>query len=369
MRIPVMLEPAFQRSLWCKQTLNGIFAEAKRKKYTLRFMPGDALAPWDEEELFGGGPRQVIVVATSVSWIPQTLRCLEKRQIRAILINYDSFAQPSSHSVVRMDYVNAMQRLMGYFYHYGRRRVALVGFNPNSSADRMKARFFVSALRAQGDDDPQRHVFQNHGDLRACFARFLPFASDYDALICANDLVAVSALRQLRQAGVAVPERLFLAGFGESILAQHTCPSITTATLDHEEMGRQAVMLFAYMHRQNACVTASIQVESRLAVRQSTQNLPATGDLVLEAGMGDAESVDFYRDEEVQALLREEEFCCGLDALDWDILALLAQSVPLEAIAERCQSTPSTVGYRIRQMQARAGVASRQALLERLAGG
>lgn len=367
MRIPILIEPAYRRSVWCRQTLNGLFAEAKRKKYTLRFVPGDVDAEWDEEELFGGGARLMIVAGTSVSWIPQALRTLEKRQVRAILINYDSFAQPSSHSVVRMDYVNAMRRLMGYLYQAGRRRVALFGFNPNSSADRIKAQFFTGVLRARGDAAPDRHVFRNEGDLRACFARFLPVAGEYDALICANDLVAVSALRQLRGAGIAVPERLFLAGFGESVLAQRVYPSITTAILDHEEMGRQAVTLFAYMHRQRVPVTASVRVACKLAVRQSTQGIPEAAGLALAPEGEAASAVDFYRDAEVRALLEEEEFCFGLDELDWEILTLLAQGMPVEAVAERCQSTPSTVGYRIRQMQARAGADSRRALLERVA--
>lgn len=367
MQITVMVEPAFQHSFWCRQTLEGIFAEAKRKKYALRFADGASYAQADYDALLSGGPRQLILVGTSVSWIPDVLRVLEKHQVRAILINYDSFARPSVHSVVRMDYVNAMQRLLGYFYHYGRERVALFGFNPNSSADCIKAQFFTAVLHARGDAEPQRHIFHNDGDLSACFNRFLSYAAAYDALICANDLVAVSALGQLQRAGIAVPEQLFLAGFGESILAQRSRPSITTATLDHAEMGRQAVMLCAYMQRQRAQVTASIRVESRLAVRESTQNLPDEAPPLTEPEGEGAASIDFYKDPQVQRLLDMEAFLFSLDSLDLDILTLLEKNVPLEAIAERCQSSTSTVGYRIRNMQTRAGVATRQALLERVA--
>lgn len=367
MQITVMIEPAFQHSFWCKQTLEGIFAEVKRKKYALRFVSGAVYAKADYDAILAGGPRQLILVGTSVSWIPDVLRVLEKHNVRAVLINYDSFARLSDHSVVRMDYVNAMQRLMSYLYHHGRRRVALFGFNPNSSADRIKERFFTSALRGRGDGEPQRHIFHNEGDLRACFARFLPHWAGYDALICANDLVAVSALGQLQRAGIAVPGQLFLACFGESILAQHSRPSITTATLDHREMGRQAVMLCAYMQRQRAQISATVRVESRLAVRQSTQDLPDEAPPLIALEGEEIQSVDFYRDEEVQRLLDMEAFLSGLDSLDLEILPLLEKNVPLEAIAEQCQSSASTVGYRIRNMQARAGVASRQALLARLA--
>ena len=358
MQIHVMIEPSFRHSYWCKQAVNGILAEVKRKKYALHFLDEP---PANPSAVFGDNPRLVIVIGTSISWIPQVLRSFEANGIHAILINYDFFSLPASHSVVHMDYVNAMQRLMGYFYHYGRRRIALFGSNPNSSSDRIKEQFFM--LSAPGSE---AHVFRNYGSIQECFDRFLPHAHEYDALICANDLVAVAALKHLRKAGIDVPGKLLLAGFGESILAQKVEPTLTTATLHHEEMGRQAVTLFAYMYRQNAHVTASVQVECELVVRASTLHLPALSDMLLQPADSGAAAINFYKDAEVQQLLELEEFYFGLDSLDQEILALLEQNVPLEEIAERCQTSTSTIGYRIRSMQQRSGASTRQELLRRV---
>ena len=363
MQIFAMVEPAFRHSLWCERVVNGMYTEAKRKKYAVRFVED-----WPAEygALRADGARMVVVVGTSISWIPRALAEISARALRAILVNYDSLGQLSNHSVVRMDYVHAMRRVMGYCAHHGRRRMALLGVNPNSSADRIKEEFFLAALKGQGELEPQRHIFYNRGDVSACLARFLAAWQTYDALLCTNDLVAVFALRELQKQGVAVPERMFLAGFGESVLSRQAQPSITTVTLDHEQMGRQAVRLYAYLSRQSLPVTASIRVESRLVVQESTAGLADAGHLFPQPDDGAVERVDFYRDGQVRELLALESFYAGLDPLDEEILHALARDMSIEQIAEACQASVSTIGYRIRNMRLRAGASSRRELLQRV---
>ena len=366
MRIPVIIEPNYRHSVWCKQTLTGMFDEAKRKKYSLVFVDGNAYAYEDYDALFSGNKRLVILIGTSVSWIPETLSMLERKGVHGLLVSFETPSNMMLQGVVRMDYVSAMHQLMQYYAAHGRTRVALYGFNPNSSADRIKEQYFCTMRQAAGDEQPQRHVFYNYAALGRCFEAFQPHADEYDALICANDIVAVSAIRHLREAGVPVPDRMFIAGFGESVLSRTMHPSITTATLDHEEMGQQAITLYAYLTRQEANVVASVRVQSKLLARESTRCLPVVDTPPVEFISERVKSVDFYSDDEVQSLLALEEFYLTLDDLDVDILRLLGQNVTLEAIAQICCTTVSTVGYHLRRMQAKIGVASREELYGRV---
>lgn len=363
MLIPVMIEPAFRQSHWCRQVINGILGEAKRKKYTIRFLNDGQQSAMDDPVLFGRAPRLVIVVGTSISWIPNMLRSLENHGIQAILINYDSFAPYASHSVVCMDYVKAMRQVMGYYYHYRRYHIACFGLNPNSSADRIKENYFLAALASRGDTNPAAHVFHNHADISVCFQGFLHHAAQYDALICANDIVAIAAAQLFQASGVRVPEDMFIVGFGESILSDKTTPSITTVHLDHEKMGGQAVMLFAYINKQSLHLTASVRVESQLIVRDSTNNLPFSPDMMPQTVSEPVDSVDFYQDPEIKRLQTLEDFYYHADELDQQILELLQKSISLESIAEQCSASVSTIGYRIRNMQSRLCISSRHELL------
>ena len=362
MIIPVIIEPAYKDSHWCQRMIQGILDEAKRKKYTVHFFSSyeEEVPPFFAKNK---GPRLIIIAGTSISWIPACVESLEKQNIRAILINYDLFTPYANHSVVRMDYVKAMQHLISYLKGCGRRHIACFGLNPNSSSDRIKESCFVAAESSQGSGDPRTHVFYNRADIKECFEQFLPRASTYDAMICANDIVAVSVLKMLQSSGIRVPDDLFLAGFGESVLSSKVTPSLTTISLDHEKLGHQAVLLYTYLSRQSMQITASIRVESTLVVRGSTGNMPYIPSQASFSAADPPGNINFYKDPETRRILDIEDFYKHSDDLDRQILLYMQKNETQERIAELCSTSVSTIHYRVKNMQNRLGLSSRRELL------
>ena len=59
-----------------------------------------------------------------------------------------------------------------------------------------------------------------------------------DAVFACSDLMAVGALRVLREAGRRVPEDVALVGFDDSPLCRHTDPELSSVAQPVEEMGR-----------------------------------------------------------------------------------------------------------------------------------
>ncbi|CAI9410797.1 LacI family DNA-binding transcriptional regulator [Aestuariimicrobium sp. T2.26MG-19.2B] len=57
-----------------------------------------------------------------------------------------------------------------------------------------------------------------------------------DGLVCATDLIAVSAIRVLRDRGFSVPEDVLVVGFDDVPLAQFLTPSLSAVRPDHEGM-------------------------------------------------------------------------------------------------------------------------------------
>ncbi len=363
MIIPVIIEPAYKDSHWCQRMIQGILDEAKRKKYAAHFFHH-----YEKEvpSFFAKhkGPHMIIIAGTSISWIPACIEFLEKQNIRAILINYDPFTPYANHSVVRMDYVKAMQRLIGYLNDCGRHHIVCFGLNPNSSSDRIKESCFAAAEASQGSMDPYAHIFYNRANIKECFKQFLPHASLYDAMICANDIVAISALKMLKSSGIKVPDDIFLAGFGESILSDKVTPSLTTISLDHEKLGHQAVLLYSYLCRQDMPITASVRVESTLIVRKSTDNIPYRPGITYFTPADPSGNIDFYKDPETKRILDIEDFYQHADDLDQQILFYMQKNETQESIAELCSTSVSTIHYRVKNMQNRLGLSSRKALLD-----
>ncbi len=348
MLVPALIET--EGSIWVRQTLDGLMKEAARRKYRFIQLDGNAYTALDYGALFGQERRLVIIAGASKAWMAQALRFFAEQGIDAVIINFDPQEPMMPLGEVRMDYDNAMHTLLTYLSECGRRNIACFGFNPNSSADMFKKRYFEWWSRLPGNDG-RAEVFLNYGSLETCYAQFRA-AEGFDAAICANDIVAVFLTKRLRDSGISVPEQMYVAAFGNSLLAQRVRPAITTASLDYYEMGRQAVILYAHLCRQRAAVSMSVRVHSRLMIRESTALTP------MREGFpehpiydgGDAMNVDFYSDEDVMRLLLAEQMFHACDAVDEALLRGFLHGDTYEKQQEALYLTADALKYRKKRL-------------------
>lgn len=100
---------------------------------------------------------------------------------------------------------------------------------------------FRSALAAAGlpaDAAPVETAdFTNLGG-QAAMARLLDRAPDLDGVFVASDLMALGALRALRDAGRAVPDDVAVVGFDDVREAELSTPPLTTMHQPLDELGR-----------------------------------------------------------------------------------------------------------------------------------
>jgi DNA-binding LacI/PurR family transcriptional regulator len=145
---------------------------------------------------------------------------------------------------VGIDDVTATERLVEHLVTvHGRTRLLHVSgtLDHQTGVDRRDG-FLRAALRHGLDD-----VTVLEGDLSeasgAAAVRDLlagPVDDRPDAIVFANDDMAVGGLHELRRAGVRVPEDVSVVGFDDFGLARVTTPGITTVRVPAEEMGRIA---------------------------------------------------------------------------------------------------------------------------------
>ena len=94
-----------------------------------------------------------------------------------------------------------------------------------------------------------------------------------DAIFACNDLMAVGALRALRQFGVAVPEAVEVIGFDDIDLARLVEPPLSTVSQPALEMGARSAELLLRLMAGGAPETTVM--EPRLVLRGTTRNPPA----------------------------------------------------------------------------------------------
>ena len=92
----------------------------------------------------------------------------------------------------------------------------------------------------------------------------------FDAVICANDLLAVGLMHELAAAGLRVPDDVAVVGMDDSELAEQSFPPLTSVNLGSAERGRRAAELLLARIEDNDRTPRRIVVQPSLSIRRST---------------------------------------------------------------------------------------------------
>ena len=79
--------------------------------------------------------------------------------------------------------------------------------------------------------------------LEHCARYGLALGTDVDAVFAVNDVMAVGAMTALREAGVALPGPVGVAGFDDIATLRDVHPPLTTVHVPLEDVGARAVHL------------------------------------------------------------------------------------------------------------------------------
>ncbi|MFI6322970.1 LacI family DNA-binding transcriptional regulator [Nonomuraea sp. NPDC050556] len=174
---------------------------------------------------------------------------------------------------VRTDSRTGIRLALEHLYALGRRRIGLVNGPLDTVPGHARAAGYRDALDALGL--PYDETIVQIGDFyRADGARavetLLSRAGDVDALVCANDLIALGALDVLRKAGRKVPDDVAVVGMDDTDLAAASWPSLTSVSLGAAERGRAAAQLLLDRLERGDAPPRVVTVQPRLVIRAST---------------------------------------------------------------------------------------------------
>ncbi|MEU5717828.1 LacI family DNA-binding transcriptional regulator [Streptomyces sp. NPDC020403] len=157
---------------------------------------------------------------------------------------------------------------------HGLRRLAFVGGDPDSPDAEARFRGFREACRDAGLPVPQEPDLRTAMMTQAEGARAAETLLDRgsgrpDAVLFANDQMAVGALRALERRGVRVPEDIAVTGFDGIPLSRIVRPSLTTVRQPIRQLGEQAVELLVQRLADRSREPVSLELPVSLARRAS----------------------------------------------------------------------------------------------------
>jgi DNA-binding LacI/PurR family transcriptional regulator len=179
------------------------------------------------------------------------------------------------HSDAYTSYVDAdneggARAAVTYLLEQPRRRVAVIAGPQDMAVGALRLLGYREALEHAGVAIDERLIgFGDFSEVsgEAAMRALLARCPDIDAVFAASDLMAVGAMRALRDLGRRVPDDVAVIGFEDSAIARQTDPPLTTVHQPVETMGREMAKLL--LARIAGADAASVVVETHLVRRSS----------------------------------------------------------------------------------------------------
>ncbi|MDT9695345.1 LacI family DNA-binding transcriptional regulator [Streptomyces sp. P17] len=176
-------------------------------------------------------------------------------------------------SYVTSDNAGGAAAAVRYLLGSGRRRIATITGALDMDVGRSRLAGWRAAHEEAGVPADERLVevgdFTEEGGRRA-MRSLLERAPELDAVFAASDLMAVSALSELRRQKRQVPGDVAVVGFEDSVLARHTNPPLTTVRQPVEELGRTMAGILLDEITEAAPAGRQLTLPTELVVRESS---------------------------------------------------------------------------------------------------
>ncbi|WP_440710932.1 LacI family DNA-binding transcriptional regulator [Herbiconiux sp. YIM B11900] len=176
---------------------------------------------------------------------------------------------------VRADSVRGIALAVDHLIEQGRQRIAFVNGPVDTVPGAARLNGYLRALTEQGrplnaDAQVNASDFTYRAGLDAAAA--LLDQTSPDAIVCANDLLAVAAMKVVSKRGLRVPDDIAIVGMDDTDIADLAQPAITSVDLRSTKRARVAAKLLLRRLDDPQAPVEQVVIEPRLVVRGSSVN-------------------------------------------------------------------------------------------------
>lgn len=173
-------------------------------------------------------------------------------------------------SFIDIDNVSAAMKATQHLLNLGRKRIATITGNHDSTVTEDRLEGYRKGLRAAGCEPGNEWIVE--GDFTEVsgylgMKTLLPLKPD--AVFCQSDIMAAGAMRTIQEAGLRVPEDIALVGFDDIPIARQLKVPLTTIKQPITRLGVKAVELLIDLIENGTKPARRIILDTELIIRDS----------------------------------------------------------------------------------------------------
>jgi LacI family transcriptional regulator len=189
------------------------------------------------------------------------------------IVFYDVGVPKRNIANIRVNYRRGIEKVVEYLYDLGHRKLGFIGHHGMLGPISERARAVTDAVaRYSSGVEVQVGAAEEdslEGGRRALRA-LLNTGYAPTALICVNDIMAVGALRELRERGLRVPDDVSVTGFDNIKLSEFSYPALTTVHIPRDRIGHTICGHLIPQEDRPVTVEREVTIDPEFVVREST---------------------------------------------------------------------------------------------------
>ncbi|MGB5716908.1 MAG: GntR family transcriptional regulator [Gammaproteobacteria bacterium] len=208
-----------------------------------------------------------------ISCFPRIENLVQKIHEKLPVVCIDNRSPDESIPSLTIDNFNSVVDSVNYLCSLGHERIGFITGLDDSDVGKKRLAGYLSALKNHGIDEDTSLIFK--GDYTFETGRtgadyFLSLNTRPTAIMCANDTMAVSAIKELSRRGLKVPDDMSIVGFDNIVISSQIIPALTTVSVPFEDIAKQAVALLDSVLNDNVPEDRHMTLPCRLVVRDSS---------------------------------------------------------------------------------------------------
>jgi LacI family transcriptional regulator len=202
---------------------------------------------------------------------PALIDELARREVRVVFNDIGIVSQYMSNIV--LDYSAGIEEAVGHLVSLGHTRIAHIAGSSQIRSGVIRREAFITAMKRFFPDSPEVLIFE--GDFRFESGRLaatniLKLEELPTALVVANDMMALGAMQELKQAGLSIPHDISIIGFDDIAFASLADPPLTTVCSPRLEIGRRAIEVLIKTIKIPNQSGEEVRIPTYLITRKST---------------------------------------------------------------------------------------------------
>jgi LacI family transcriptional regulator len=187
------------------------------------------------------------------------------------VVFYDVGAPRQNVTNIRVNYRRGIDKVIEYLHSLGHRKLGFVGHHALLGPINERAAAVIDAAGRYAGMTVRTAADEDTLDGGRLAARSLLASGEIPtAIVCVNDIMAVGALRELRERGYRVPQDISVTGFDNVKLSEFCYPALTTVHIPREKIGHLVADTLLAKTDDSSAAEHEMLIDPEFVLRDST---------------------------------------------------------------------------------------------------